>query len=128
MRQLGAIDLATDPTLSAAPADPTQTLVPEAGAQAPAAQTDSASTHQPAAATAVPQGTAAVGWGLSIFSHAEEVWVHGQVVSWNSRQGQHHVLYEDGEDEWLKLGEEQVRWHSSKCNIARRAGLQNGNV
>lgn len=128
MQQLGAIDLATDPTPNAGPPDPTQTLVPEAGAAPSGAQTDSTSTHQPAAATAVPQGTAAVGWGLSIISHAEEVWVQGQVLSWNSRQGQHHVLYEDGEDEWLKLGEEQVRWHSSKCSVARRAGLQKGSV
>lgn len=126
MQQLGAIDLATDPTPNGTPPDPTQTLVPEARAHPSRAQTDSASTQQPSAATAVPQGAAAVGWGLSIFSHAEEVWVQGQVLSWNCRQGQHHVLYEDGEDEWLKLGEEHVRWHSPKCSIAHRAGLQKG--
>ena len=121
MQQLGAIDLASDPTPNVPPPDPTQTLVPETGAQA-----DSASTQQPAVATALPQGTTAVGWGLSIYSHAEEAWVQGQVLSWSSRQGQHHVLYEDGEDEWLKLGEEHVRWHHHKCNISRRAGLQKG--
>ena len=128
MRQLGAIDLASDATPLVPQSDPTQSLGPERRAQSSGAQTDSASTQQPAAATAVPQGTIAVGWGLSIFSYAEEAWVQGQVLSWNSRQGQHHVLYEDGEDEWLKLGEENVRWHHAKCNISQRAGLQKGSL
>ena len=126
MQQLGAIDLASNSTPHAPPPDPTQTLVPECGPQSSGAQTDSASTQQPAAATAVPHGTTAVGWGLSIYSYAEEAWVQGQVLSWSSRQGQHHVLYEDGEDEWLKLEEENVRWHKPNCSISHRAGLQKG--
>ena len=127
MQQLGAIDLATEPSPNPTSINPTQTLVPEAGSQSSAAPTASL---QPAAATAgaaaLPQGAAAVGWGLSIFSHAEEGWVKGQVLSWNARHGQHHVLYEDGEDEWLRLGKERVQWHSHKCNIAQRAGVQKG--
>lgn len=129
MQQLGAVDLASGSPTHVPPSDPTQTLVPEAEAQASAPQAGAASMQQPAAsagATAVPQGAAAVGWCLSVFSHAEEVWVKGQVLSWNSRQGQHNVLYEDGEDEWLRLAKEQVQWHSPKCNIAQRAGLQKG--
>lgn len=130
MQQLGALDLATCPSSLHPPSNPTQTLVPESGAHSSVAQSGSASAQQPTAgtagSTAVPQASAAVGWGLSIFSYAEEVWVKGQVLSWNVRQGQHHVLYEDGEDEWLKLGKEHVQWHSHKCDIARRAGLQNG--
>ena len=130
MQQLGALDLATGPNPLHLPSNPTQTLVPYSGVPSSAAQSDSASTQQPAVATAgstaEPQAFAAVGWGLSIFSYAEEVWVKGQVLSWNVRQGQHHVLYEDGEDEWLKLGKEHVQWHSHKCDIAQRAGLQNG--
>lgn len=126
MQQLGAIDLASGSTPHAPPPHPTQTLVPECGPQSSGAHTDSASTQQPAAATAVPHETAAVGWGLSIYSHAEEAWVQGQVLSWNPRQGQHHVLYEDGEDEWLKLEEEHVRWHQPNSGISHRAGLQKG--
>ena len=128
MQQLGAIDLASDAAPLALQSDPTETLASETWAQSSGAQTDSASTQQPAAATAAPQGTTAVGWGLSIFSYAEEAWLQAQVLSWNSRQAQHHVLYEDGEDEWLKLGEEHVRWSHSKCNISQRAGLQEGTL
>ena len=126
MQQLGAIDLASDGNSNLLQPDATQALAPERCAHFSGAQTDSASTQQPAAPTALPQGTTAVGWGLSIFSYAEEAWVQGQVLSWNCRQGQHHVLYEDGEDEWLKLGEEHLQWHHSKCNISQRAGLQKG--
>lgn len=126
MLQLDAVDLPAGPATLPQPSLPTQTLASQAGGQGARPEADSASTRQPAQAAAVPQGATAVGWGLSIFSQAEEVWVRGEVISWNSRQGQYHVLYEDGEDEWLKLGKENVQWHSNKSTILETAGLQNG--
>ena len=126
MLQLDAVDLPAGPSTLAPSSSPTQTLVPEAGGRGSGPHADSASTRQPAGSTAVPQGAAAVGWCLSIYSQAEEEWVRGEVLSWRSRQGQYHVLYEDGEDEWLKLSKEHVQWHSSQANISETAGLQTG--
>lgn len=128
MLQLAAVDLPAGPAALPPSSTPTQILVPEAGGRAGGPHADSASTRQPGVATAVPQAAAAVGWGLSVYSQAEEAWVMGEVLSWSSRQGQHHVLYEDGEDEWLKLPKEHVRWHSPSCTIAETAGLQKGKV
>ena len=126
MTQLEAIDIPAGSDTLPQPPIPTQTIVPEAGGRGSYA--DSASTRQLAGATAVPQGAAAVGWGLSIYSQAEEVWVRGEVISWNPRHGQYHVLYEDGEDEWLKLAKENVQWHSSRSTISETAGLQKGKL
>ncbi len=126
MMQLEAIDIPAGSVTLPQPSVPTQTVVSEAGGRG--SNADSASTRQLAGVTAVPQGAAAVGWGLSIYSQAEEVWVRGEVISWNSRQGQYHVLYEDGEDEWLKLAKENVQWHSSRSTISETAGLQKGKL
>ncbi|KAL0037417.1 hypothetical protein WJX79_006871 [Trebouxia sp. C0005] len=124
MTQLEAIDIPAGSVTLPQPSVPTQTVVSEVEGRA--SNADSASTRQLAGTTAVPQGAAAVGWGLSIYSQAEEVWVRGEVISWNSRQGQYHVLYEDGEDEWLRLAKENVQWHSSRSTISETAGLQKG--
>ncbi|DBA82770.1 hypothetical protein WJX77_000353 [Trebouxia sp. C0004] len=126
MTQLDAIDIPAGSVTLPQPSVPgsVQTVVSEAGGRG--SNADSASTRQLDGATAVPQGAAAVGWGLSIYSQAEEIWVRGEVISWNSRQGQYHVLYEDGEDEWLKLAKENVQWHSSRSTISETAGLQKG--
>lgn len=126
MTQLEAIDIPVGSVTLPQPSVPTQTVVSEAGGTE--SHADSASTRQLAGATAVPQGAAAVGWGLSIYSQAEEAWVRGEVISWNPRQGQYHVLYEDGEDEWLKLAKENVQWHSSRSTISETAGLQKGKL
>ena len=126
MTQLEAIDIPAGSVTLPQPSVPTQTVVSEAGGRA--SNADSASTRQLAGATAVPLGAAAVGWGLSIYSQAEEVWVRGEVISWNPCQGQYHVLYEDGEDEWLKLAKENVQWHSSRSTISETAGLQKGKL
>ena len=125
MRQLNAVGPPGSATAQPPSSTPPQSLVPEAGRNPnpkPNSHDDSASTRAPQAA---PQGDDAVGWCLSVFSHAEEAWMRGEVLSC-SLKGKHHVLYEDGEDEWLKLSKEQVQWHTSRSTIAQTAGLQPG--
>lgn len=128
MLELGALDLASQPPHTPNPSGPTQTFAPDQrpGLSDNKAQSDSASTASAgAAAAAFPSKGDAVGWGVSVFSHAEGRFVRGQVIAFGKKH-QHHVLYEDGEDEWLRLAEEDVQWHSHKCSIAQTAGLQKG--
>ena len=130
MLELGALDLASQPAYPPTPSGPTQTfaLDQRPGTSDSKTQSDSTSTVSAGAtAAAIPTKDAAVGWGLSVFSHAEARFVRGQVIAYGKRH-RHHVLYEDGEDEWLRLAEEHVQWHSKKCSIAQTAGLQKGDA
>lgn len=128
MLELGAKDLASQPPQPPNPLGPTQAFVPDQqpGLSDSKAQSDATSSASAGVmAAAIPAKDAAVGWCVSIYSHAEGKFVKGQIIAHGKRQ-RHHVLFEDGEDEWLKLAEEHVQWHSKKCSIAQTAGLQQG--
>ena len=45
------------------------------------------------------------------------------ILEYDRNRGAHHVLYEDGEDEWLKLPAEAVAWHKGLRSPPLRAGL-----
>ncbi len=48
-----------------------------------------------------------------------------QILAYNSRSGRHHVLYSDGEDEWVELRGEAVAWWAPEAGAGgRRAGQQ----
>ena len=50
----------------------------------------------------------------------------GEVLAWDEDKARHHVLYDDGEDEWLDLGAERLVWHKPGCRPAVAAGLPEG--
>jgi hypothetical protein len=50
----------------------------------------------------------------------------GELLHYDRHRGQHHVLYEDGEDEALRLGGEVVRWLGPASASPCAAGLPAG--
>jgi hypothetical protein len=50
----------------------------------------------------------------------------GEVLQYDRHRGQHHVLYEDGEDEALRLGAEAIRWLGPASESPCAAGLPAG--
>ena len=48
------------------------------------------------------------------------------VLAYDRNRGAHHLLYEDGEDEWIKLPAEAVAWHRGLSSAPLRAGLPPG--
>ena len=48
------------------------------------------------------------------------------VLAYDRSRGAHHVLYEDGEDEWLKLPAEVVSWQKGTPARSLGAGLSFG--
>lgn len=50
----------------------------------------------------------------------------GEVLAWDEDKARHHVLYDDGEDEWLDLGAERLVWHKPGSRPAVAAGLPEG--
>ncbi len=48
------------------------------------------------------------------------------VLAYDRSRGAHHVLYEDGEDEWLKLPCEVVSWQKGTPARSLGAGLSFG--
>lgn len=57
-----------------------------------------------------PEGTAALGWLVSVECPADGQQYQGQLIAYAAETGLHHVLYVDGEDEWLSIGVEQIDW------------------
>ena len=58
---------------------------------------------------------------------AGEARVHsGEVLAWCGERARHHVLYDDGEDEWLDLGAERLVWHAPRGAPPVAAGLPDG--
>ena len=74
-----------------------------------------------------PKGEAALGWMLSVFCKADGCYYDGQLIAYKPTTGLHHILYQDGEDEWLCLQQEQVQWlqHLQKPSPA---GLKQGEI
>ncbi len=50
------------------------------------------------------------------------------VLAYDRSRGAHHVLYEDGEDEWLKLPCEVVSWQKGTSARSLGAGLSFGAI
>ncbi len=58
---------------------------------------------------------------------AGEARVHGgEVLAWCGERARHHVLYDDGEDEWLDLAAERLVWHAPRGAPPVAAGLPDG--
>ena len=68
---------------------------------------------------------AAVGWRVVVCCRADGMSYEGQVLAYKPATGLHHVLYLDGEDEWLSLVEEQTQWLEHHRGTIP-AGLQPG--
>ena len=61
------------------------------------------------------------------YGRTGEARVHsGEVLAWCEEKARHHVLYDDGEDEWLDLGAERLVWHKPGSRPAVAAGLPEG--
>ena len=51
----------------------------------------------------------------------------GRVVAYSAAKGRHHLLYDDGEDEWVDITKEPLTWHADRPrNSNVRAGLPEG--
>lgn len=74
-----------------------------------------------------PKGEAALGWMLSVFCKADGSFHEGQLIAHKPTAGLHHILYQDGEDEWLCLQQEQIQWQQH-LQRPSPAGLQQGEM
>ena len=51
----------------------------------------------------------------------------GEVLAWREDQGQHHVLYDDGEEEWVELSAETgVVWQGAQRGTSVSPGIPEG--
>jgi hypothetical protein len=57
-----------------------------------------------------PSEQAAVGWRINFWWAGTREWVEGEVLAHREADGRHHVVFADGEDEWLHLDRECIRW------------------
>lgn len=55
----------------------------------------------------------------------DELSYEGQLVGYNPSSGMHHILYRDGEDEWINLAQERVEW-LERADRPIPAGLEAG--
>lgn len=60
---------------------------------------------------------------VSVYWPADGNWYSGEVLAYNVKNGLYHVLYMDGEDEWLSLREEYVTWYKPARHTYTSAGL-----
>lgn len=65
------------------------------------------------ALSAAAPGAEVVGKALSVYWPADDAWYSGTVTNHNSSNGQHLVKYDDGEEEWVLLAHERVRWNKN---------------
>lgn len=50
----------------------------------------------------------------------------GEVLAYNAEKGQHLVFYDDGEDEWVDLGQAGVAWQEHARGVTIAHGLPAG--
>jgi hypothetical protein len=62
-------------------------------------------------APAPPSTEESAGWEVSVRSAADGRWHRAEILTYDSHRSMHFVLYIDGEDEWLRVTEEEVVWH-----------------
>uniref|UniRef100_A0A061QY62 Tudor domain-containing protein n=1 Tax=Tetraselmis sp. GSL018 TaxID=582737 RepID=A0A061QY62_9CHLO len=73
-----------------------------------------------------PTAAHAVGWRLGILWEADGNFYEGEVLSYNPKTHKHHILFQDGEDEWVYLSKEVKCWKSRGRGPSRPAGLPAG--
>lgn len=64
----------------------------------------------------------AVGWRIKLFWGADGAWYEAEVLSYDDHKHRHHVLYLDGEEEWVALNQEMVVWLKASRHGAVSAG------
>lgn len=69
-----------------------------------------------------------MGWRVGILWEADGNYYEGEVLSFNSKSSKHHILYEDGEDEWVQLNKEVKCWRHKGRGASKPAGLAPGVV
>ena len=72
-----------------------------------------------------PEREAALGWLVSIGCRADGCQYEGQLIAFEAATGLHHILYIDGEDEWINLSAEQIVWFEH-LHRPISAGLKQG--
>lgn len=81
----------------------------------------------PASLQPVPHGEAAVGGRLLVRFNPTGEMFGGEVLAWREDQGQHHVLYDDGEEEWVDLSTETgLVWQGAQRGNSVSPGIPEG--
>jgi len=57
-----------------------------------------------------PAREAALGWLIAIQCRSNGYACQGQLIAYEAETDMHHLLYTDGEDEWLCLAKESTQW------------------
>ena len=57
-------------------------------------------------------GVEAVGAAVELYFAGGNCWVAAEVLAYSHATGRHLLLYADGEDEWVTLQRETLRWGS----------------
>lgn len=57
-------------------------------------------------------GEAAFGWRLAVYWKSDQAFHEGTVMGFDASMGRHHVVYTDGDEERLHLGNEHIKWLS----------------
>lgn len=60
---------------------------------------------------APPPTEESAGWEVSVRCAADGRWHRAETLTYDPHRSMHFVLYIDGEDEWLRVAEEEVVWH-----------------
>lgn len=68
-------------------------------------------------------GSDVLGKKLSVYWPADDAWYSGTVTDHNLSNGQHLVKYDDGEEEWVLLAHERVRWDPSNDQPTNNKGV-----
>lgn len=58
-----------------------------------------------------PELPDAANWQISLQGAGDGRWHRGEVLCYDVQRKRHLVMYDDGEDEWVDLSEEEVVWH-----------------
>eukprot|EP00898_Chlorokybus_atmophyticus_P004048 jgi/Chlat1/4644/Chrsp3S05598 len=67
--------------------------------------------------------TQRLGHRLRVYWADDKAWYTGRLTKVvSSRKKPHHILYDDGEDEWVQLEQEKVKWLDPAPASARKAG------
>ncbi len=83
----------------------------------------------PTGVQSVPKREAAVGGRLMLrFAPTGEMF-GGEVLAWNDRKRLHHILYDDGEEEWVCLcAEKGLVWQGHQRGSSVSPGIPAGTV
>ncbi|KAK9832914.1 hypothetical protein WJX74_001631 [Apatococcus lobatus] len=81
----------------------------------------------PSIQQSLPQGQAAVGGRLLVRFNPTGEMFGGEVLAWSECQKQHHVLYDDGEEEWMNLSaEDGLVWQGAQRGTSVSPGIPEG--